>query len=418
MRTRSIVFSLASLSLIASCDHRVFNDLEDQVWVNANSAPSDSPSAGYGVGLVNAGGDDLQYVVASESPPALFLVKFDENGSRNELVTSNVQDVLTNADRFPTPAIMAVDATGFGSAGNVAVGVGAINDGTPSLYMLRGDTGEAQPTIALEGSAAPSGIAFGDTDASADIDLFAAAGEDINLVANYKSSTTAVACNVGGATGDVLIADVAATPGGEVLISVGGEILVTTGTTLATAAVDVAQTDCFGVTPAVATIAAPGGEASFGKLLRQGDFDGNGVLDLVIGAPAENAVYVFLDWSVATPSTGTLIAAPSGATSFGTAIVVGDFGGDGRDDLVISDPGRDVGANPSAGSVYIYTGEAAGTFADPVTLHDATPQDDQVFGQSLTVTEAFGGPRLVVGAKDEVFTYFRTPVPGDSDFRN
>ncbi len=416
MRTRSIVFSLASLSLIASCDYRVFNDLEDQVWVSADSEPSDSPSAGYGIGLVNAGGDSLQYVVASESPPALFLVRFDDNGSRTELVTSNVQDVLTNADRFPTPAVMAADASGFGSAGNVAVG--AINNGTPALYMLRGDTGEAQPAINLEGSDAPSGIAFGDTDASADVDLFAAAGEDINLVANYKSSTTAVACGVGGATGDVLIADVAATAGGEVLISVGGEILVTTGTTLATAAVDAAQSDCFGVTPAVATIAAPDGEASFGTRLRQGDFDGNGVPDLVVGAPAENAVYVFLNWSVATPSTGTLIAAPSGAVSFGTSIAVGDFGGDGRDDLVISDPGRDVGANPSAGSVYIYAGEAAGTFADPVTLHDATPQDNQVFGQSLTVSEAFGGPRLVVGAKNEVFTYFRTPVPGDSDFRN
>tara|TARA_R110002096_G_scaffold16898_12_gene58075 strand:- start:7915 stop:9159 length:1245 start_codon:yes stop_codon:yes gene_type:complete len=414
MRTRSIVFSIASLSLIASCDHRVFDDLEDQVWVRTDTEPSSSPSAGFGIGLVNAGGSELQYVIASESPPALFLVKVDANGSRSAIVTSEVQDALAAADRFPTPAVMASDAAGFGGdEPNVAVAT--INSGSPALYMLKGETGEAS-VIQLAGSEAPSGIAFGDSDASAGVDLFAVSGQELNLVANYQAGGVAADCNLGGSTGDILIADVDAPAGGEVLISVGGEILVTTGTTLATAAL--ATTACFAVTAASATITAPNGEASFGTLLRQGDFDGNGVADLVVGAPAQNAVYVFLNWTVAAPSTGTLISAPSETVNFGSAIAIGDFGGDGRDDLVISDPAVDVGANPSAGSVYIYAGEAAGTFAQPIVLHDATPQDNQVFGQSLTVAEAFGGPRLVVGAKNEVFTYFQTPVPGDSDFRN
>ncbi len=416
MRTRSIVFSIASLSLLASCDHRVFNDLEDQVWVQSDTKPSDSPSAGFGIGLVNAGGDSLQYFIASKSPPTVFMAKFDQNGSRSTIAPSEVQGVLRTADSFATPTVMASDPSGFGGA-EPNVAVAAIDSGSPALYMLRGDNGEAT-VIQLAGSEAPKGIAFGNSDASAEVDLFAVAGPDLNLVANYQAGSAPIDCNVGGATRDILVADVDAAAGSEVLITVDGEILVTTGTTLATAAADETQTDCFAVTPATATITAPEGEASFGTLLRQGDFDGNGEADLVVSAPEENAVYVFLNWTVAAPSTGTLISAPSGATRFGSAIAIGDFGNDGRDDLVISDPDRDVEAKPSAGSVYIYAGEADGTFADPITLHDATPQDDQVFGQSLTVSEAFGGSRLVVGAKDEVFTYFQTPVPGDIDFRN
>ncbi len=414
MSTRNIVLSLASLSLLASCDHRVFDELEEDAWVHAGKEPSDSPSAGYGVGLVAAGGNELQYFIASKSPPALFMAKFDESGARSPMVTALIQGVLTTADALPTPTVMASDpANVSGAAGNVAVAT--IDSGTPNLFMVSGDNGEAKAPIALTGDAIASGIAFGNTDASAETDLVAVAGQNINIVDDYQAGNTAATCDLGGTAGDVMIADVDVSPGDDILVALDGAIEVTSASSLLTAAGNLEN--CFATTPAAATIAAPDAEASFGAILRKGDFDGNGSVDLVVAAPAENAVYLFHNWSVQSPTAGVKIETPSGALGFGSAIAVGDFGGDGRDDLVIGAPSTDVGANPSAGSVYVYAGEADESFAPPIVLHDATPQDDQVFGQSLAVAQAFGGARLIVGAKNEVFTYFRTPIAGDSDFR-
>ncbi|MCP4446120.1 MAG: VCBS repeat-containing protein [Myxococcales bacterium] len=421
MRTPSIVLSLASLSLIASCDPRDFNDLADSVWVHAATEPSDSPSKGFGAGLINVGGDELSYFIASKSPPTVFLAKFDAKGSRAPLIASELRGsaILPTAEAFPAQTVMASDPLGFG-ASEANVAVAAFDNGAPALYMLKGETGEAGTPIALTGSVAPSGIVFGNTGTREGVDLFAVAGTDLNLVANYQTGTSAESCSVGGTTRDILVADVDATEGNELLVVVDGEILVTTGEALASTIADTERTDCFTeAAPPLATITAPAGEADFGKLLRQGDFDGNGSPDLVVGAPADNAVYVFLNWTVAAPSTGTLIDVPSGATLFGAAIAIGDFGTDtdGRDELVISDPSRDVGAHPSAGSVFIYQADASGSFGSPIILHDATPEDKQDFGQSLTVVEASGSSILVVGADNEVFTYFRTPVDGDDDFR-
>jgi hypothetical protein len=417
MRTRSTVLAFASLSLLASCDPRVFDDLEDQVWVRSDREPADSPSKGFGVGLVSAGGDTLQYFIASKSPPTVFMAKFDQAGERSPLITSEVQSTLTGAESLITSTVMTSDPEGFsGSEGNVAI---ATFDGTePALYMLRGENGEATAPINLAGDKSPSGIAFGNTDASAAVDLLATAGQDLNLVADYQAGATVGSCNLGRAAGDVLVADVDPATGGEVLITVGGEVLVTTGSVLATGIADVAQTDCFGPTPPAATITAPGDEASFGALLRQGDFDGDGNTDLVVAAPRENAVYVFFNWTVAAQTEGTKLATPSGAARFGTAMVVGDFNADGTDELVVSDPALDIDVHASAGTVFIFEASSAGDFGEPIELHDISPEDNQDFGQSLAVCEAFGSSRLIVGAKNEVFTYFRTPVAGDDDFRN
>lgn len=45
-----------------------------------------------------------------------------------------------------------------------------------------------------------------------------------------------------------------------------------------------------------------------------------------------------------------------------------------------------------------------------MTLHDASPEDDQRFGRAVAVTEFNGTPVLAVGADNEVFLYFRTAL--------
>ncbi len=421
MRTRSIVFTIASLSLLSSCDHRVFDDLEDQVWVRADKEPSASPSDGFGVGLVSTGGSDsqLSYFIASKSPPVLYRVNIDQSGARSISDPESPQGQQISAAPFPTPVVMVADPGSFEGSerGNVAV---SLLDGTePMLYMLLGNSGAVGRQVDLTGTVAPTGIAFGDTDASPSVDLLAVSGVSLNLITNYQDPLlTSTSCELAAVGADVHVADVGTGAGEEVLIAAGGDVLVATGLAIQAAMADVTQPGCFELIPPAATIAAPSGEASFGTLIRHGDFDGNGSPDLVVAAPGENAVYAFLNWTIDAPTTGTKIATPSGASQFGTSISVGDFNGDGRDELVIADPDISVDSKASAGSVFMYEPNASGVFGEALVLHDANPEADQAFGQSLTIVQAFGGARLVVGAKNEVFTYFQTPVAGDSDFRN
>jgi hypothetical protein len=171
-----------------------------------------------------------------------------------------------------------------------------------------------------------------------------------------------------------------------------------------------------GVRDPLATIAPPGDEPDFGSDLVVADFDGNGTPDLAVGAPSSASVYVYMniDLASAAPGSPTTIAAPAGPGSFGEALAAGDFDGDGSDELVVGDSSASVDGTARAGQAYIYDS----TFGTPIILNDAQPEADQHFGRALAVG-VFGGTDdvLCVGAVDEVFTYFRTPVAGDADVR-
>lgn len=413
MSFRKILLSCASLSLLVSCDPRDFDALSDSTWVDSSGKPGDLTSAGYGAGLIGSsdGTGDLHYFVAAKQPSAVVLVKFNKAGSRS----SSPALVLEGNETLPSPTIMASDPSGFNAAnvpdamGNVALAV-IDTDGAPALSMLRPDTSAPVVNIPLTGDISSTGVAFGATDANPpEIDILAANGTSLNLVNDYKNYPTnnmVSTCSLSAISGGLILADVDVAAGSEYLVGVGNSVEVG----------QASQIEPNSGCPNLGTIAAPGGEASFGRTLQSGDFDGNGAADLAIAAPDENAVYVFLNWTVAVPTMGTKIANPEGSAAFGANIAVGDFDGDGSDELVISDHTRDADGVTAAGTVYIYS-QSGGQFTAPIELHDASPESDQEFGQSLTVAKAFLGDSLVVGAKNEVFTYFRTPVDGDGDSR-
>lgn len=93
-----------------------------------------------------------------------------------------------------------------------------------------------------------------------------------------------------------------------------------------------------------------------------GDLTGDGVPDVVVGAPWADAragrVYVFSGADLKAGSAETVswweIASPDTEGWFGASVAIGDFNGDGVDDLAIGAPG----AHSGLGEVLVYDGTA------------------------------------------------------------
>jgi hypothetical protein len=119
----------------------------------------------------------------------------------------------------------------------------------------------------------------------------------------------------------------------------------------------------------------------FGYRLAAGDFDGDGAADLAVGVSGENiglavdggAVHVLYGaaywgleatgnqlWHQGSP--GVQGAVESG-DRFGAALAVGDFDGDGYDDLAVGVPDEDIEPEGSAGAVNVLYGSGAGLTA-------------------------------------------------------
>lgn len=174
--------------------------------------------------------------------------------------------------------------------------------------------------------------------------------------------------------------------------------------------------------------------AEFGEVIDCGDFNGDGLPDLVIGAPGDSVglasgagqVYVLVNNS---PSHAGVAfgpyADPSGTSTsggFGSALAVGRVDAGTFDDLAVGAPGTTVAAHDGAGRVAVLTGSATmATFGSLVatTLVHSVPSDDANFGAALAIGDfngdglgdvAVGIPGQATGSGGEVRIYGNFPT--------
>jgi len=161
----------------------------------------------------------------------------------------------------------------------------------------------------------------------------------------------------------------------------------------------------------------------FGASIAPGDFDGDGHVDLAVGAPGEDlgtfadagGVHVFRGTatgitvsgdSIITQNTADVADTAEMGDEFGTELVTGDFDGDGFADLAIGISNEDVGTVLDTGAVHLFYGSAAGL--DPLTDVVVTGTD---VGTSET-GDLMGSELVAADFNDDGFTDLAVGVPG------
>jgi hypothetical protein len=158
-------------------------------------------------------------------------------------------------------------------------------------------------------------------------------------------------------------------------------------------------------------------EDRLGYATASGDFDGDGYVDVAVGAPFENGhgeVFVYkgswlglIPWKVLTEADFGLSLQATQGDAFGMTLAAGnlDDDPDGTAELFVGAIGRKEGGQPGAGAVFMYkglttTGPYPASYGEiSAAFTYQTPEAYAAFGQSMAVmTKGVDGRYLAIGA--------------------
>lgn len=401
----------------SGCDWRDFDSIEDNTPVLAVGPPSayEAPNDFGGVILPltppTDGSAAARFLGSATAQTGLALVDIDPSGrASSQNVTSSTLDGLDNT---AVTAMAEIPGTG-----TVFLGLPSLSSQS-TLLKLDLTSLIVSPFVLATEAQLGVGVAAGALGGAVAPDLVALSGSALHVYLD------------GSSTSDLMAVDSAACPlvlapnlpnveriNRAVVIGAltgaGPQIVVGTPVVSGAGTVSFFTVDATAMTvTCVQSLTGPmTGDSQFGQALAIGDFDGDGVSDLLVGSPP-NRVYLYRGPIAATAApTATLTAAVTG-NAFGSALAALNLDSKPGDEALIADPKATVGGQDGAGNVTIFSGPLLATKSTTVLApHD--PSGGEAYGSSLgalpfcaTMPCPAAPPRLpLVGAASQVFTYF------------
>lgn len=393
----------ALLSSITACDWREFDDIADTTWVDTSGAPNGVDSSDFAVALAEANNETAatpetkQLAVISRSKLTLAFLSFDGTG---KVTTKQSISLDSNSggpfEVLPQSPIYASDPKSgrVAVSANGKIAIGESNRGTLDV-------------ASAPNSGKSAGLTF--LEIGAKTYVAAATERGISLIDVTAPTATTAIC-----TSATTMSRIVAL--GTVHVGAADQLVVWYETSNATPA----ELNSF-------TVAITGGTtctmtASGAVIADAVSMPTRSDYPLIEGArivtiPGTESV------AISEPLKGQVViasfgAASRGATSFAApdviSLAVGKIDGDtyafagasNQDIDGVSNAGRVQATKLTGGAVPV------GELTPSLSLFDASPGTEERFGRAVAVvpfTDATS-PIIVVGADDEMFTYFRTTL--------
>jgi hypothetical protein len=436
--------ALAAQLAVVGCDWRDFDSVLDKAPVLSMGAPEGYKSRDVGkvvlplpVPAAKAGTVAARFLVAGTETPSLAVIELDLAGRPRSFTASpaEIMDMAGEANAAVKSAVELED-------GRVLLGTPAYApnaqmavkgryyflqlvdkvDGGLEFKLARGEDPGERLNAGL-------GVAAGKISGGAAQDLVVASLADVVLLEDVKPlelppatamlipSKPTPACDVAldATTPEkyrfraLAVGDFLAGGGDEIAVGVPREGSTPGRVVMLTRAAD--GLDCPLAFP------SPEGQPRFGTSLLKGDFNGDGKLDLLVGAPPTRAYLYLGPFTAGTTPSPLALRHPSlmdtGATGdFGFRVGALDVDGMPGLELLVSAPDLTVDGKNAAGQVFVFKRD--GTLLGDV--RDNSPAADASFGFSLNGLRfappaGCGSDRsvLLVGSSREVFAFYRLP---------